>query len=86
VALLQRRLMPRAPDFSLPVRKPATVYRVTGRAFPDMGPIARRAYDWMIEERQFAIEDLVAEMDSLSEGTVRDALAGAEQAGAVQRV
>jgi hypothetical protein len=86
VALLQRRLMPRAPDFSLPVRKPATVYRVTGRAFPDMGPIARRAYDWMIEERQFAIEDLVAEMDSLSEGAVRDALAGAEQAGAVQRV
>ena len=40
----------------------------------------------MIEERQFAIEDLVAEMDSLSEATVRDAVAGAEQAGAVQRV
>ena len=86
VALLQRRLMPRAPDFSLPVRKSATVYRVTGRAFPDMGPLARRAYDWMIEERQFAVEDLVADMDSLSETDVRSALAGAEQAGAVQRV
>lgn len=86
VALLQRRLMPRAPDFSLPVRKPATLYRLTGRSFPDMGPMARRVFDWMIEERQFAVEDLVADMDSLSETDIRDALAGAEQAGAVQRV
>jgi hypothetical protein len=86
VALLQRRLIPRAPDFSLPVRKSATVYRVTGRAFPDLGPMARRAYDWMIEERQFALEDLVADMESLSETDIRSALAGAEQAGAVQRV
>ncbi len=86
VALLQRRLIPRAPDFSLPVRKPATLYRTTGRAFPDNGPLIRRIQDWMIEERQFAVEDLVAEMDSLPETVVRDALAGAEQAGAVQRV
>lgn len=86
VALLQRRLIPCAPDFSLPVRKPATLYRVSGRAFPDMGPMARRVFDWMIEERQFAAEDLVADMDSLSEADIRTALAGAEQAGAVQRV
>lgn len=86
VALLQRRLMPRAPDFSLPVRKPITLYRVTGRAFPDMGTIARRTFDWMIEERQFAVEDLVADMETLSEADIRSALAGAEQAGAVQRV
>lgn len=86
VALLQRRLIPRAPDFSLPVRKPATLYRTTGRAFPDNGPLIRRIQDWMIEERQFAVEDLVAEMDSLPEAVVRDALAEAEQAGAVQRV
>ena len=86
VALLQRRLMPRAPDFSLPVRKPATLYRTTGRAFPDLGPMARRACDWMIQERQFAVEDLVADMDSLSETDIRGAMAGAEQAGAVQRV
>ena len=59
---------------------------VTGRAFPDLGPMARRVYDWMIEERQFAAEDLIADMDSLSEADVRDALARAEQAGAVQRV
>lgn len=86
VALLQRRLIPRAPGFSLPARKPATLYRVTGRAFPDMGAMARRAYDWMIEERQFAVEDLVADMEALSEADIRSALAGAEQAGAVQRV
>lgn len=86
VALLQRRLIPRAPDFSLPVRKPATLYRTTGRAFPDNGPLLRRVYDWMIEERQFAVEDLAADMDSLSEAAVRDALAEAERAGAVQRL
>lgn len=86
VAQLQRRLIPRAADFSLPARKPATPYRVTGRAFPDMGPMARLACDWMIEERQFALEDLVADMDSLSEADIRSALAGADQAGAVQRV
>ena len=86
VALLQRRLMPRAPDFSLPARKPVTLYRVTGRAFPDVGAMARLAYDWMIEERQFAVEDLVADLESLSEADIRNALAGAEQAGAVQRV
>ena len=40
----------------------------------------------MIEERQFAVEDLVADMVSLSEADIRSALAGAEQAGAVQRV
>jgi hypothetical protein len=86
VALLQRRLIPRVPDFTLPARKPATLYRVTGRAFPDTGAMARLAYDWMIEERQFAVEDLVADMESLSEADIRSALAGAEQAGAVQRI
>jgi ribosomal protein L16 Arg81 hydroxylase len=86
VALLQRRLMPRAADFSLPVRKPANLYRTTGRAFPDQGPLVRRVFDWIIEERQFAVEDLVAEMDSLSEARVRDAVASAERAGAIQPV
>lgn len=86
VALLQRRLMPRAPDFGLPVRKPVTLYRTTGRTFPDQGPMLRRVYDWMIEERQFALEDLVADMDALSEADIRAALSAAESAGAVQRV
>lgn len=86
VALLQRRLMPRAPDFSLPLRKPATLYRTTGHAFPDIGPMMRRAFDWMIEERQFAVEDMVADLDSLSEADIRAALTDAEQAGAVLRV
>lgn len=86
VALLQRRLMPRAPAFSLPVRKPVTLYRTTGRAFPDLGAVTRRAYDWMIAERQFALEDLIAEMDSLAEADIRAAIDGAEQAGAVQRL
>lgn len=86
VALLQRRLMPRAPDFGLPVRKPVTLYRTTGRTFPDQGPMTRRVYDWMIEERQFALEDLIADMDALSEPDIRAALSAAEAAGAIQRV
>lgn len=85
VALLQRRLIPRAPAFSLPVCKPATLYLTTGRAFPDTGPMARRAYDWMIAERQFALEDLIAEMDSFSETDIRAAIDEAEQVGAVKR-
>ena len=86
VALLQRRLMPRAPDFSLPVRKPATLYRTTGRAFPHSSALTRRIYDWMIEARQFAIEDLAAEMDDRPESDIRAALSEAEAAGAVRRV
>lgn len=85
VALLQRRLIPRPPDFSLPVRKPVTLYRTTGRRFPETTARLRRIYDWMIEERQFAVEDMVADLDSLSEAEVRAALTEAEQAGAVQR-
>ena len=86
VALLQRRLIPRAPDFSLPVRKPVSLYRTTGKAFPDAGARVRRVFDWMIAQRQFAVEDLVAQMDSLSEADVLAAIDGAEQAGAVQRI
>lgn len=44
------------------------------------------AVHWMIAERRFAVEDMVAEFDSLSEAQVRAALGEAEQAGAVQRV
>lgn len=57
-----------------------------GQAFHDMGPIARRAHDWTIEERQFAVPDLVAEKRSLSGAHLRRTLAGAEQAGTIQKL
>jgi hypothetical protein len=76
----------RADDLGLPVRKPASVYQDTGRAFPDGGPMARRAVDRMIAERRFAIADPVADIDALCEAGICHARAGAEQAGTGQRV
>jgi hypothetical protein len=46
----------------------------------------RETYDWAIEERQFALEDMVAQFQSLSEDEVRAGVAAAETAGAVQRL
>jgi hypothetical protein len=46
----------------------------------------REVYDWAISERQFALEDMVAHFQSLSEDDVRAGVAAAEAAGALQRV
>ena len=79
-------MTPRPPAFTLPERKPVTLYRVTGRSFPACPGAVRETYDWAIEERQFALEDMVAQFQSLSEGEVRAGVAAAEAAGAVQRL
>ena len=86
VAKSQARMTPRPPSFTLPERKPVTLYRVTGRSFPACPGAVRETYDWAIEERQFALEDMVAQFQSLSEGEVRAGVAAAEAAGAVQRL
>lgn len=46
----------------------------------------REIYDWAIEERQFALEDMLAHFQSLPETDIRAGVAAAEQAGALQRV
>jgi hypothetical protein len=86
VAAAQRRVQPMMADFTLPIRKPATLYRVTGRAFPATTKALRQLYDWAIAERQFALEDMIATFDGLSPDQVRSAIDAADQAGAVVRV
>jgi len=86
MAMAQERITPRAPDFGLPQRKPVTLYRTTGRAFPQVSPAVRATFDWAIDERQFALEDMVAEFEGLSEAAVRAGVAAAEAAGAVEKV
>jgi len=86
VAKSQTRMTPRPPSFALPERKPITLYRTTGRSFPACPAPVRETYDWAIEERQFALEDMVAQFHSLSEQDVRAGVAAAEAAGAVQRL
>jgi hypothetical protein len=86
VCLAQERIIPRAPVFDLPRRKPATLFRTTGRAFPTASKAVRATYDWAIVERQFALEDMVAQFESLTEADIRAGVAAAETAGALQRV
>ncbi len=86
VARSQTRMTPRPPSFTLPERKPITLIRTTGRSFPDCSSTMREVYDWAISERQFALEDMVAHFQSLSEDDVRAGVAAAEAAGALQRV
>ncbi|WP_298094597.1 cupin domain-containing protein [Brevundimonas sp.] len=86
VARSQTRMTPRPPSFTLPERKPITLIRTTGRSFPDCSSTMREIYDWAISERQFALEDMVAHFQSLSEEDVRAGVAAAEAAGALQRV
>ena len=86
VARSQTRMTPRPPSFTLPERKPITLIRTTGRSFPDCSSTMREVYDWAISERQFALEDMVAQFQSLSEDDVRAGVAAAEAAGALQRV
>ena len=84
--MAQVRLQPRAAGFGLPERKPVTLYRTAGRAFPPASNAVRATYDWAIEERQFALEDMVAQFESLPEADVRAGVVAAEQAGALQKV
>ena len=86
VARSQTRMTPRPPSFTLPERKPITLIRTTGRSFPECSNTVREIYDWAISERQFALEDMVAHFQSLSEDDVRASVAAAEAAGALQRV
>lgn len=85
VGMAQRQALPRSADFTLPVRKPATVYRTTGRAFPAVSPGVRPLYDWIITERRFSLEDMIATFGALSPAQVEAAIHLADQAGAVMR-
>ncbi|MFC5342579.1 JmjC domain-containing protein [Brevundimonas staleyi] len=86
IAMTQARLLPRPPRYALPERPSLTFYRPTGL----MGPITRgpasAAMDWAYSQASFAIEDLSAQFDFVPEAALRQAVAEAERAGALQRL
>lgn len=86
IGRIQQRQIERPLEFTLPRLKPISLYRTTGRAFPDASIDIRLIYDWAVAQRQFAAEDMVAQFDVLSEAEVLAGLAAAEAAGAVQKV
>jgi lysine-specific demethylase/histidyl-hydroxylase NO66 len=86
VAMAQERLSPRLAGFALPERKPVTLYQTTGRAFPTASTGVRGAYEWAMQERRFAIEDMIAQIDFASEADLRAGVDAAVAAGALQKV
>lgn len=86
VAMTQTQLVARPSGFSLPERKPLTMYRITGRPFPRASTGVQVVYEWMQYERQFATEDAVARFDFVSETDVRAGVDAALAAGALQKV
>lgn len=85
VIMAQERLVIRPPAYTLPERKPVTLYQTTGRAFPPSSSLIRGVYEWMIDQRRFAVEDLIAEIDYTPEADVRAAVEAAVAAGALTR-
>lgn len=85
VIMAQERLVIRPAAYTLPERKPVTLYQTTGKAFPPSTSIIRGVYEWMMDQRKFALEDLIAEADYAPEAAVREAVESAVAAGALQR-
>lgn len=86
VAMTQQRLAVRPSSFALPERKPITLYQTTGKAFPPAGAAVQVTYDWAIAERRFAIEDMVAQFDFVSEADVRAGVEAAIATDALRKV
>ena len=86
VAMTQERLTPRTHSFTLPERAPLTRYsRTAVMAPPYAGPVAH-AMHWALSQHVFALEDLVAQFDFVSEADIRAAVDQAETSGVLKRV
>jgi hypothetical protein len=86
IAMAQTRLVPRPTRYSLPGRKPVTVYRPTGRTGPALtGPVTV-AMGWALSQARFSLEDLAAQFDFVPETAIHEAVAAFERAGALERV
>jgi len=85
IAMAQNRTTVPPTTFTLPLRKPVTLMRTTGMAFPPTTALRKRVYDWAGIERRFALEDLIASFDEMPETEVRDAVDAALAAGALTR-
>lgn len=83
IAMAQQVAVHRPAGFSLPVRKPVTLMRVTGRDFPAADPALLKAWTWAKEEQVFAVEDMIAQFPGLEEKAIRAAVDAALEAGAI---
>ncbi|MCS6625431.1 cupin domain-containing protein [Roseibacterium beibuensis] len=86
VAMAQQRLVLRPADYSLPLRKPLTVYRPTGLTPPTPTGTTGIAMEWALAQPQFALEDLIAEFDFIDADALTGAVHDAERAKALKRL
>lgn len=86
VAMAQERLVARPAAYALPDRQPLTLYRPTGLLAPRIEGPARVAIGWALGQQRFALEDMIAQFDFISEAAIRDAVGVAERGGALERV
>ena len=86
VAMAQERLVQRPASYSLPDRRPLTIYRPTGLMAPRIEGPARVAIAWALGQPRFALEDMIAQFDFVPETAIREAVATSEHAGALERV
>ncbi|WP_396595411.1 JmjC domain-containing protein [Brevundimonas sp. R86498] len=86
IAMAQTRLVPRPAGYALPARTVLTLYRPTGLLGPRFsGPVAV-AMGWALSQPQFALEDLIAQFDSISEDALRETVASAERTGVLRKL
>lgn len=86
IAMAQTRLVPRSTSYALPQRTTLTLYRPTGLLGPRFsGPVAV-AMGWALAQPRFALEDLIAQFDFVSEDALREAVASAERAGVLRKL
>ena len=86
VAMAQERLILRPAGYALPTRSTISLFQPTGLAAPRITGPARVAIDWALAQPRFSLEDMIAAFDFVSEAAIRDAVAVAEQAGALKRI
>ena len=86
IAMAQERLVARPSTYTLPERLPLSLYRPTGLAVPQIEGPARVAVAWALGQQRFALEDMIAQFDFVSEAAIREAVAVTERAGALERV
>lgn len=86
VAMAQERLIARPTSYALPARRPLTLYRPTGLLAPRIEGPARVAIGWAMGQPSFALEDMIAQFDFVSEAAIREAVSFTERAGALERV
>ncbi len=77
VLMAQERLVPRGTAYGLPARASLTLYRPTGLRSPKVEGPARVAIEWATGQTQFALEDVIAQFDFISEPALRDAFESA---------